>query len=164
MATKPSPSWPPFRPKLRINGQTPSDRIFLSPKVLTSPVAFSPTRPPAFPSQADRPTRSATVFPSIARCISSNAEPSFRVSALPPTATLEIARYFGETFVAPSRDRLGESRRNACWIERARFHGKWTGPIRESGRILSVLPITHSMRKTPVQLLCRTVGEHASDR
>lgn len=112
MATKPSPSWPPFRPKLRINGQTPSDRIFLSPKVLTSRVAFSPTRPPAFPSQADRPTRSATVFPSIARCISSNAEPSFRVSALPPTATLEIARYFGETFVAPSRDRLGESRRN----------------------------------------------------
>ena len=57
--------------------------------------------------------RDPIVFPSMARCVSSNAEPSFRVSPLPPTATLGIARYFGKTFLAPSRDRLGESRRNA---------------------------------------------------
>lgn len=42
------------------------------------------------------------------------------------------------------------------------------GPLRDSGgierRILSGLPITRSIRKTPVELLWRTVSEHGSDR
>jgi hypothetical protein len=154
-----------FVPKLRINGQTPSNRIFLSPKVLTSRATFSPTRPPAFPSRAtsdairpssprqraaSRPTR-GTEFP--------------RLSAASDRNLGNCALLREETFLAASRDRSGESRRNGVRSAATDIHGKWTGPIRESGRILSVLPITHSMRETPVlQLLCRTVGEHASDR
>jgi hypothetical protein len=150
-------------PKLRINGQTPSNRVFLSPKVLTSRATFSPTRrPPASPS----PTTSDAILllDDALRLVQRRTEFP-RLSAASDRNLGNCALLLKETFFAAWRDRSGEPRRNGVRSTANRVStSKWTGPIRESGRILSVLPITRSMRETPVQLLCRTVGEHASDR
>jgi hypothetical protein len=152
-----------FVPKLRINGQTPSNRVFLSPKVLTSRATFSPTRrPPASPSRA---TSDAILLLDGALRLVQRRTEFPRLSAASDRNLGNCALLLKETFFATWRDRSGESRRNGVRSTASRVStSKWTGPIRESGRILSVLPITRSMRETPVQLLCRTVGEHASDR
>lgn len=96
MATKPSPSWPPFRPETPDQRSNSFQSYFSFAESFNEPRYLFPdaaTGLPA-PSHVERdPDR--LLLDSALRLVQL-VEPSFRVSPLPPTATLAIARYFGK--------------------------------------------------------------------